>query len=252
MVLRIEHPFAEEKDLISIRMTSKGPLSIRSGWNKMEPNSIDDFLGKTRVSASLGKSIIFHWISFMAPEAVRQFKLRRATKSRKDKRDNQFKKHEIFFIIPCRAIFLLVHWFLNALLNKLLFKLIGTRRLKLWKKNDLLWIIAIKNTDSKRFKELHYIFPLRNLVKKLLSKTSSKQKSGRARAIKQRRSDLREKSGTTFLLRNFFRHFGDGSWIFFLLKASYVRLSNNGIAGIIRIQLSTAAAKLLVDQRCSC
>ena len=61
-------------------------------------------------------------------------------------------------------------------------------------------------------------------MKKLLSKTSSKQKSGRARAIKQRRSDLREKSGTTFLLRIFFRHFGDQSWIFFLLKASYERL----------------------------
>ena len=68
---------------------------------------------------------------------------------------------------------------------------------------------------------------------------------------------MREKSGT-FLLRNCFRHLGDRSWILFLLKASYVRLSNNRIAVIIRIQLSTAAAKLLADQRflvgngCSC
>ena len=68
---------------------------------------------------------------------------------------------------------------------------------------------------------------------------------------------MREKSGTTFLLRIFFRHFGDRSWIFFLLKASYVRLSNNGTAGIIRNQMSTAAAKLadqrfLVGNGCSC
>ena len=43
----------------------------------------------------------------------------------------------------------------------------------------------------------------------------------------------------------------------FLLKASYVRLSNNGTAGIIRNQMSTAAAKLadqrfLVGNGCSC